>query len=107
MGFNALFFRGVPIVADDKCTSGKMWGINERHIAWYGLKSASKKYSPIQIGGNKQIDGVYSDVPSKNMGFNFSGLIDSINQYAEVGHIILLGNLISFNPNRHWTINFS
>jgi hypothetical protein len=33
-------------------------------------------------------------------GFNWSGFIKPIDQYGKVGHIILLGNLISDDP-RH------
>lgn len=107
VGFDALFFRGAPVVADEECASGKWYGLNENHLAFYGLKSSDKNYKEIQVGGNKEIDGVYSQSASKNMGFHFSGLIQPVNQYAEVGHFILLGNLVSFNPNRHFVINVS
>lgn len=107
MGFNALFFRGAPIVADDKCTSAKWWGINEKHLAFYGLNSTNKKYKTIKIGGNKSVEGQYGDTPSQNIGFSMSDLMDPVNQYAQIAHIICLGNLVSFNPNRHFAINFS
>lgn len=106
-GFDALFYRGKPVVADEKCPTNKWYGINERHIGFYSLKSAKKGVKPITVGGEKNIEGVYGDMGKKQTGFFFTGLMDPINQYGEVGHMLLLGNLVSFNPNRHFVINFS
>lgn len=106
-GFNALFFRGKPVVADQKCPDLKWFGINEKNIAWFGIKAAVNGYTPIQIGGNKEQEGVYEDMPSQNLGFAFSGLKTSPNQFGEIGYIVLLGNLVSFNPSRHFQINFA
>jgi hypothetical protein len=107
LGFDALFFRGAPVVADEKCPDLYWYGINEKHIAWYGLKSANKNYKPVDLAGNKEVEGVYSQMPSKNIGVNFSGLMNSQNQYGEVGFFVLLGNLVSFNPNRHFQLKFT
>lgn len=106
-GFNALFYRGAPVVADPHCTANKWFGLNMDHLAFYALKSTDPNYKSIKVGGTKQIDGVYSDMPAKDTGFYFSGLMNPIDQYGEIGHIILLGNLISFKPNRHFTINLT
>lgn len=107
VGFDALFFRGAPVVADEKCPALYWYGINENHIAWYGLRSNNSKYKPVDLAGNKEIEGVYGQTPSKNMGVNFSGLMNSQNQYGQVGFFVLLGNLVSFNPNRHFQLKFS
>ncbi len=106
-GFDALFYRGAPVVADQKCPDLYWYGLNEDHLAWYGLRSRNPKYKPVDFGGNKQIEGVYQNIPSKNMGVNFSGLMNSQNQYGQVGFFVLLGNLVSFNPNRHFKLVFS
>ena len=34
VGFDALYFRGVPIVSDEKCSSGYMYFLNEAHM-WF------------------------------------------------------------------------
>ena len=34
-GFNSLYFRGIPLVADEKCTSGNIYTLNTRHLYWY------------------------------------------------------------------------
>jgi len=96
VGFDALFFRGVPIVADEQCPSGDLWMINEDYLAFYGLKS--HKYTPVNLGGSS-IDSP-ADAPSRNHGFHWSGLKEPVNQYAEVGQIVLMGNLFGV-PRYH------
>lgn len=97
VGFDALFFRGTPIVRDEKCTSGYLYLLNEDTINWYGLKS--HKYANISLSSNNIEQGPYAgaDVP-KSFGFCWTGLKDPVNQYAEIGQIILMGNLIGTNP---------
>lgn len=97
-GFNALTYRGIPWVADEKSTAQTLWALNENHLDWYGLSDPDMKQ--ISLGGS-DIDGVYAEAPSKNIGFQWSGFMRPINQYGEVAHIYLLGNLVSFNPKRH------
>lgn len=105
MGFDALTYRGALVVADEKCTSGTMWFINERWIAFYGLKATLDGYTPIMVGGNQSIEGVYEDEPRESLGFSWSGFKQPVDQFAEIGHILLLGNYVSFNPNRHGVLN--
>ncbi len=104
-GFDALFYRGAPVVADEKCPDLKWYGINRKHLKFFGLKS--QKYKEVTFGRNTQIEGVYSEGQPVAKGFHFSGMMDSINQYAEIGHFYLLGNLVTFAPNRHFKITFS
>ena len=97
IGFDALFHRGVPVVADEKCTAQTWFMLNEEYLTWYGLKS--HKYSPISIGSTT-IDGVYKG-GNKSVGFSWTGLKEPVNQYAEIGQIILEGNLVSPAPRYH------
>lgn len=99
MGFTSLVYKAVPIVADEKCTSGYLYMLNENYLSWYGLKSAVEGYKPISLG-SRVIDGVYQDIPSKNHGFNWSGWMVPDNGHGQVGHIVLLGNLVSWQPRR-------
>ena len=94
IGFDALFYRGVPLVRDEKCTSQTMFMLNEEYLTWYGLKS--HKFAPITLASST-IDGVYEDAP-KSTGFSWSGLKAPTNQYSEIGQIILEGNLVSPAP---------
>jgi|GEM_PF-805386 len=67
VGFDTLFFRGIPVVADEKCTAGRVYLINEKHLWWAYLNHP--KY------------------PSKGnqYGFAFTGLKEPTNQDASVG----------------------
>tara|TARA_Y100000310_G_scaffold343775_1_gene452958 strand:+ start:290 stop:1360 length:1071 start_codon:yes stop_codon:yes gene_type:complete len=97
-GFSAVTYRGIPIVADEKATSQTLFMLNENYLEWYGCKSPD--LTPINLGSGN-IDGVYSNAPSKNHGFGWTGFKVPTNQFGEVGQIILLGNLITWQPRRH------
>ena len=103
-GFDALWYSGVPMVVDEKCPTNYLFMLNEDHLAFYGVKSLKKGYTPV-VFGQGSIDSVYSNVP-KVTGFAFSGFNDPIDQYGSVGHIILIGNLIADSP-RHQGIEIS
>lgn len=94
VGFDSLFYRGTPVVADEKCTAQTWWMLNEEYLTWYGLKS--HKYQSIKLASST-IDGVYEDAP-KSTGFSWSGLKEPVNQYSDIGQIILEGNLVSSAP---------
>ena len=93
----AISFRGIPHIADEKSTSQTLWAVNENYLEWYGLKDRDLK--SISLG--KTIEGVYSEVPSEDTGFQWSGWLTPTNQYSQIAHIYLLGNLVTFQPRRH------
>jgi hypothetical protein len=96
-GFTGLYFKGFPILADEKCVSGNMYFLNEDFLDWYALPVAmteSVKYKSQDIQGND-----YSEV--MGLGFSWSGWIKPTNSASVVGHIYLGGELISANPKRH------
>ena len=96
-GFNALMFAGVPIVADEKCTSDLLFTLRKETWGFYGVKPSAKLgYTPISFTSGES-DGVMVDAP-KSLGFGFSGFKMPINQFGEVGHLVLLGNLVCENP---------
>jgi len=97
-GYTAYTYRGIPWISDEKSTAQTLWALNERYIDWYGLSDPDLKSISL---GEADIDGIYSEAPSKNIGFQWTGFMRPINQYGEVAHIYLLGNLVSFNPRRH------
>lgn len=96
-GYMALSYRGIPWVADEKSTAQTLWALNENYLNWYGLKDSDLKQIDM---GSGNIEGVYSDAPSKNIGFQWTGFMRPINQYGEVAHLYLLGNLINWNAPR-------
>jgi len=95
LGFNALWYRGTPFVKDDKCTSQKMFMLNEKNFFWAGLNLPGyEKFNT----GEANIDGPQAlPIPK---GFNWSGMLRSTNQPAEVGHMYLVGNWMSNDPRR-------
>lgn len=96
-GFSSLIYRGVPWVADEKSTSQTVWMVNENYLDWYGIKDPDM----VQVSLGSTHEGTYSEVPSAFTGLQFSGMMRPVNQYGDVGHIYLFGNLTTFQPRRH------
>lgn len=100
IGFAALMFRGTPIVKDEKCTTGFIYFLTEKYLKWYGLKHPSHK--PIAFTNANMESGAY-DAISGIKGFSWSDLKEPINQDAEIGQILLYGNLVCWSP-RHQAV---
>lgn len=83
-GFRALSFRGVPIVADEKCTSGNIYTLNENHLKFMKL--------PQPIGFT---------VKSEKDGFGWTGWQNPINQDAATGRLQIYGQLFTDEPRVH------
>lgn len=80
VGYTALFMRGIPIVADEKCTSGRIYLLNEKHI---GLaRWAYPDFPGYQSKGNYN-------------GFCWTGLKLPTNQDASVGQFLYYGQLVT------------
>lgn len=95
-GFTAIYYRGVPILADEKATAQYFFWLNEDYLDFYALPVAMTepvKYKA-QINGND-----YSNVTG--LGFSWSGWIKPSNSASVVGHIYLGGEFITSNPKRH------
>ena len=93
-GFDSVFYRGTPVVADEKCTSQKMFFVNERLFNFHGVDL--KGYDKVNLTAGDNVDGPLS-VPIPR-GFNWSGLLRPTDQPAEVGHLYYVGNFVSKNP---------
>ena len=81
IGFDTLFFRGIPVVSDEKCTAGTVWMINEKHL-WF-----------------TKLD--HPDYPVRTNGFAWTGLKTPTNQDATVGQFLLYGNLVGDARRTH------
>jgi hypothetical protein len=96
IGFDALWFRGKPVVQDQKCTSQKVFAVSENHFSFFGIDLPAKlgyekfNTSEANVKGPQALP-----IPK---GFNWSGLIRSQNQPAQVGHLYYVGNFVSDNP---------
>ncbi len=79
-GANRLWWRGMPIISDEKCTSGNIFTLNENHLFLYTL------------------DYTNEVVESTKEGFAFTGFKKSQNQNAVVGHLLFAGQLVGDSP---------
>lgn len=96
-GFNALVYRGRPLVADDNATSGTFYWLNEYYLEFKRLIDSDLN----QIASTVEVtEGFYKDVPMPSA-FQFRELMSPVNQYGEVGLLILMGNLIHKQPRRN------
>lgn len=96
-GYTSLIYRGIPWVADEKSPSD-IWMVNENYVQWYGLTDPDLKSIDL---GTTTVEGPYSEAPTANTGFQWTGFMRPTNQYGEVAHIYLLGNLVTFRPKSH------
>jgi len=96
-GFNAISYRARPLVADDNCTSQTFFWLNENYMEFKRLVDSGLK----QIASSVEVtEGYYKDVPFPSA-WQFRELISPVNQYGEVGLLILMGNLIHRQPRRN------
>ena len=96
-GFTALNYRGFPIVADEKATSGILYFINEDFMEWRALPLAQT--TPINFKVSDIEGNDYTSV--SGLGFSWSDWIKPTNQASIIGHVYLGGELWSSNPKRH------
>ena len=96
-GFTSLFYKGFPVIADEKCTSGVLYFVNEDFLEWRALPMA--KTTPINYKFQDIEGNDYTNV--NGLGFSWSDWIIPSNQASVIGHIYLGGELWSSNPKRH------
>lgn len=98
-----LAIKGLPIMADEKATTGVFLYLNEDYIDWYGLDAAKggamfPGFEPVNFMPN-QIEGNDYDGPKlKGLGFGWTDWIRASNALALVAHTILAGQLINREP---------
>lgn len=97
-GFTGLFYKGFPILADEKCPSGKLYFLNEDTIDFYAVE-AKTGVEPVRIKLTDIKGNDYSSV--EGLGFKWSGWIKAQNSAAIVGHFYLGGDFICTNPKRN------
>ncbi len=93
-GYTAIYYRGIPIVKDAKCTSGDIYYLNRKFTYWTGL--THPRYGQVNLGGDL-IEGVDNMVPT-NHGIAWTGFKIPINQDGETGQFIMYGQMVSEAP---------
>lgn len=96
-GLTGIIYRGVPIVADEKCTSGVFFWLNEANLQFYGDKMAMAK--PINFKGGDIVGNDYESL--KGLGFSYTDWKQPVNQNAIVSHIFCYGELVTDDPGNH------
>lgn len=94
-GYTGLYYKGFPIVADRKATSGYLFFLNEDHLDFYALPFYGEeafKFKTVHEGND------YGQ--PMGLGFSWDGWKKPINQKAVVTQITFAGNFISWNPRR-------
>lgn len=79
-GVNAIFYRGVPIISDEKATSGNFYFINENHLNLHLIDQ-----DPMFAQGSKE-------------GFGWTGWKKSQNQNAIVSQLLWAGQVVGDSP---------
>lgn len=80
-GLNSIYYRGVPIIADEKCTAANFYFLNENHLWLYRLDA----------------DPMFAKGGTKN-GFGWTGWKFSQNQDAAVGQLLWYGQMFGDSP---------
>jgi hypothetical protein len=79
-GYNSIYYRGVPIIADEMCTAANLWFLNENHLFLYTID-----HDPMFVDGTKE-------------GFGWTGWKKSQNQNVIVGQLLWAGQLVGTSP---------
>lgn len=80
VGLNSIYFRGVPIISDEKCISGNFFFLNMNHLWMYNLAQ-----DPLFVSGTRN-------------GFGWTGWKKGINQDVIVGQLLWYGQLFGDSP---------
>ena len=95
IGFDALFFRGVPVVSDEKQDDGTIQLINEKHL-WLAVKK-HPKHASVNV---RALPGRGAEAETFT-GFSFTGFKEPVNQDAVVAQLLWYGELIADSCRHH------
>lgn len=93
-GFNAISLRGRPVVADDKCPSGKFYWLNENKMEFRSLKDDTLR----QVSVQTEVDDVSGEFTSSPI--QFRDMMSSINQHGQIGAFLVFGQFVNKAPRR-------
>lgn len=107
-GFLAIEFRGKPIIADDFCTSGYMYFLNEDSFGWVGRSVVPDKYKSlvekVNLGTSSAYEGVGQmalDMPSEYNGWFYQKDMVLPNQAGTIGRFYVIGQFVTWEPRRN------
>ena len=95
-GATVLAYKGLPVIPDEKATSGVLYMVNGNFLEFYGVEhteATAIPYRSTDIEGNE-----YSSLTG--LGFGWTDWIKAINSWTMTGHIIFGGQFVQRNPKR-------
>lgn len=100
LGVDAISYRGKPVVADDKAPDGTFFWLNEHYMEFRRLLSPDLE----SVSSKNQVtEGVNEDMPMPSF-LQLREFLKPVNQFGEIGALIVMGNLIHRNPRRNGKI---
>lgn len=100
LGVDAISYRGRPVVADDKTPAGRFYWLNENYLEFRRLLSSDLKSVSARI---QVTEGVYQDIEMPSF-MQLRDFMSPVNQFGEIGALIVLGNLICRQPRRQGVV---
>lgn len=107
-GFLAIEHRGKPIIADDFCTSGVLFYLNEDSFGWVARSVVPPKYSKmiekVNLGTAKAYEGVGAqalNMPSEYNGWFYQKDMILPNQAGSIGRFYVIGQFVTWEPRRN------
>lgn len=93
-GYVDLYYKGMPVYKDRKCTSGVMYMINGDRLNFFALPfTPTPDYKKVSLASKDVKGNVYSEVDG--LGFSWSGWVHLTNAAAVNSYIVLGGELIA------------
>jgi hypothetical protein len=103
LGFTAIFYRGLPIISDEFCTSGNLYFLNENYLNWYGRTSVPRDFKEhlkaVTLGKSDVLDLSYK--PSDFHGWFYQKDQMMPDQAGLIGRYHVIGQVVSGNPRYH------
>ena len=100
LGVDAISYRGKPVVADDKAPTGTFFWLNEHYMEFRRLLSPDLE----SVSSKNQVtEGINSDIQQPSF-LQLREFLKPVNQFGEIGALIVMGNLIHRNPRRNGKI---
>ncbi len=107
-GFLAIEHRGKPIIADDFCTAGYLYYLNENSFGWVARSQVPPKYSrmveKVNLGTQKAYQGTGAqalDMPSEYNGWFYQKDMVLPNQAGTIGRFYVIGQFATWEPRRN------
>lgn len=107
-GFLSIEHRGKPIIADDFCTAGYLYYLNENSFGWVGRSIVPDRYKSmvekVNLGTTKSYEGVGAqslELPSEYNGWFYQKDMVLPNQAGAIGRFYVIGQIACWEPRRN------